>query len=405
MNNKYIKFIIKHILVVIVSYVLIGCSELELDKITSPSTTKNAPLVNITNQQPHATIGSYTFAVTCNDPAKLTLDNAGTEVTQYLHSLQSIHSDYRAQHQEQYQPTGKRLLQQVEELKKSQKIAYRMADRNFRYNTDVSPEGMYLLYQEMKNHKEQLRSLRDLRGRLLQTFHFSQEELLACHVRIKPSQGLTDDYAIDSSDEEKLTYSRGELALRKGGLQGIQQGILGFPRHFLESLQSMLLDKESTIDKLTDYLIETPDVSDQLAEYMDSIEGNEEEKGKEIGEWITSQLLVGISEIYQANFIKYIGKVKLIKALLKVVRAKHQQVTKTHKLTQKGLKQIEKLVTYKDQSAQEVLQRCGTNLPTPPVKHKSYWNKSLSELANLAAKGDADAKTIVEFLQKELQNI
>jgi len=222
-------------------------------------------------------------------------------------------------------------------------------------------------------------------------------------VKIKSSNDHTADYEIDSSDEEKLTYSRRELAFRRGGLQGIQQGIIGFPSHFLESLKSMLLDKSSTVDKMTDYLIKSPNVSDKIADYMDSIEGNEEEKGKEIGEWITSQLLVGISEIYQANLIKYIGKIKLIKALLKVVRTKRKQTTKLHKLTQKGLKKMgEQLAIYQDQTAQEVLSLCKNNPPTPAVQHKSYWHKSLSELANLAAKGDEDAKNIVEFLKNEL---
>ncbi len=395
------RFITKHILVV--SYVLIGCSGPHISEITSPSIKKTDSLIDPANQQPNVDADSYyTSTITCGEPAQLTLDNAVTEVTQYLQELQRVPANYSVQHPDLYQPTGKRLLQQVEELKEAEKWAYRMADRNFLYNTDISPEGMYLLHQQMQNNNGKLRALRDLRSRLLQTFHFSQEELVACKVKIKSSNDRTEDYEIDSSDEEKLTYSRRELALRRGGLQGIQQGILAFPRHFLESLQSMLLDKESTIDKMTDYLIKTPDVSDQLAEYMDSIEGNEEEKGKEIGERITSQILVGISEIYQTYLIKHIGKVKLIKALLKVIRTKRKQSAKKQKLTQKGSKQIGKLIIYQDQSAQEVLKLCKNNPPTPSVQHKSYCRKSLSELANLAAKGDEEAKTILEFLKKEL---
>jgi hypothetical protein len=400
MKHQYMKFITKPILAI--SCILIGCADPNIGKIRSPSIKKADASIDPINQQPNVDVDSYQAStITCGEPAQLTLDNAAIEVTQYLEALQRIPFDDRIQHQAQYQPTGKRLLQQLEELKNSQKRSYRMADRNFLY-TDISSEGMSLLLQQMKHHSEHLRSLRDLRKCLLQNFHFSQEELGTCKVKVKPSKDQAADYEIDSSDEEKLTYSRGELALRKGGLQGIQQGILGFPKYFLESLQSMLLDNSSTVDKMADYLMKTPHVSDKIADYMDSIEGNEEEKGKEVGEWITSQLLVGISEIYQANLIKYIGKIKLIKALLKVVRTKRKQATKLHQLTQKGSKKIGKLIAYQNQTAQEMLSLCKNNPPPPSVQHKSYWHKSLSELANLAAKGDEDAKPIVKFLKQEL---
>lgn len=399
MNNKYMKCIIKYI--VVVSLVLISCADPHLRQITNPSIKKSDRLLDATSQQPEAET-HYVSTVICDEPPQLTLDNAATEVISYLQTFLKISLDSKIQSQEQYKITAKRLLQQIEALKKSQKLGYRMADRNFIYNSDVSGEGMYLLQQEMKYHSAQLKLLRNLRRLLVETFHFSKEELLACKVKIKPANDLTDNQAIDSSDEEKLTYSRGELALRRGGLQGFKQGILRFPSHFLESLRSMLLDHTSTVDKLVEYLIDTSDVSDEVTKYIDSIEGNEEEKGKEIGEWITSQILVGMSEIYQASLIKDISKIKLIKALLKVVKIKYQQATKLPKLTQQGAKQIGQLITYQEQSAQEVATLC-QNHPLPPViKNQGYWRKSLTELANLAAKDDEDAKNIIDFLKKAL---
>lgn len=398
MTHLHLQVITKHILVV--SYVVLGCSYPPMSEIKNQPPKKPDTRLEATKQKADLTMDSYALTASAGKPGQLSLDNAVTEVTQYLQRLPSSSADNDMQRSERYEQLGKQLLQQVEELKKSEKKAYRMADRNFLYNTDVSGEGMYLLHQQMRQHGEQLKSLRSLRGSLLQAFHFSRNDLLACKVKVKPCPEPTQEYEIDSSDEEKLTYSRGELALRRGGWHGLRQGIVEFPRHFYESLQSMLLDKSSTVDKVTDYLLETPDVSGKLAECIDSLEGNEEEKGKEIGKWITTQVLLGISEICQANFIKHVGKAKLIKALLKVIRTKHQQATKKHKLTQKGIQEIGKLASYQEQTAQEVLKLCKDNIQTPAVQQKSYWHKPLAEVANLAARGDKDAQTIVEFLKK-----
>jgi hypothetical protein len=382
------------------SCILISCADPHIKHIR-PYTQKDDPELDLdtVNQQPYVE-GSHDLTLSCDESTQLTLANAVPIVIQYLQDLQKIPAEYR----QEYKHIGKQLLRQVEALKKSQKRACRMADRNFLYNPDISPQGMQLLHEQMKDNSRQLKSLRDLRLELLQNLQFSPEELLACQVKPKPSKDHTQEHEIDSSDEEKLTYSRAELAFRKGGLQGIKQGVENLPYHFLESIKSILLDKTYTVDKMVDYLVETPDVADRIADYMDSIEGNEEEKGKEIGEWITSQILVGVSEICQAQLIKSLSKVKLIKALWKIARASYKKATRTHKLTQMGAKQIgEQLAGYKYQSAQEVLELWENHTSTPPIQHKSYWKKHISELANLAAKGDGDAKTIVEFLKQELQ--
>jgi len=124
------KFITK--LILVISCILIGCADPNIGQITSPSTKKTAPSIETTNQQSNVDVESYhTSTITRDEPAQLTLDNSATEVTQYLQALQKIPSDYRIQHQEQYQTTGKRLLQQIEALKKAQKRSYRIADRNF----------------------------------------------------------------------------------------------------------------------------------------------------------------------------------------------------------------------------------------------------------------------------------
>ncbi|MCP3659494.1 MAG: hypothetical protein GY830_03905 [Bacteroidetes bacterium] len=69
------------------------------------------------------------------------------------------------------------------------------------------------------------------------------------------------------------------------------------------------------------------------------------------------------------------------------------------KLTKGGNKAIRNLVNLKDKTAAEALKIRGGAGSALKQGRSDYWSKSLGEIANLEAKGDQDARTIMKLVK------
>jgi hypothetical protein len=119
-------------------------------------------------------------------------------------------------------------------------------------------------------------------------------------MRLKPKGKA---YQTDSSEEDAL--SRENIASSQGMWKGIGAALQRAPREFVEGFTDLLTNPIATIEGIIEGLSNLPELSGLVFEYLDSIEGNEEEKAAEIADFITSQLVNILSPNKAKLLVRY----------------------------------------------------------------------------------------------------
>jgi len=222
------------------------------------------------------------------DAVELTLENATSQIEAYLQAVEAgILSP------EEQKAGCQALLTEVEVLKKREKRLYRLCNESMIINSDFDSEAIKICKKEAQQHKEQLDSLRTLRSQLQRSCELTTEELAACNIKVKNSTEESEDgYEVDSSDEDiAYLYSRGDLALREGAANGVVKALKKAPERVGKDLESLLTNPLTTVEGLTTCLKQIPGLFAALPAYIDSFEGHEKERGEEIGEFVTEQVI------------------------------------------------------------------------------------------------------------------
>ena len=257
-------------------------------------------------------------AITKTQPSTsqlLTLDNIGTEIEKYI---KTIERDRKLSLYQKEQ--GKVLLAEVETIKQQEKTAYRHTYQLSVFE-DIDGAIRKLIDEEGQEHKANADRMRELRKTLKASCQFSKEDLRLCKVKTKETQTKS-GYTIDSSDEEEEPFSRGNLALKLGAMKGLMVACQKAPMDVITGLVSVLENPLASVESIIAFIELMPELPGLIGEYVESIEGNEEEKGKEIGEFIGRVVLSAASPGTVKLLRKFstLSKNKLALAATKVAR-------------------------------------------------------------------------------------
>lgn len=183
---------------------------------------------------------------------------------------------------------GKGILSGVELLKKTTKRSYRKQVLGFETH-DIEPMVWHRVLLKQQKTKEQLKTLRELRSRLLDALQLSEQELALAGLRTAMREEVG-EVTLYSSDEEAQQLSDQSRKTHAAFVTGVGRILR---KHLQKKLLSLLDNAAGGGVVPHEALSSTPELPALLRGYVDSLHQgkNEEKRAELLGSLLTEAIL------------------------------------------------------------------------------------------------------------------